>query len=244
MGDLETNEYSEVSRIKTGLAELDDRLYGGLPEGSQNMIAGQPGTGKSILAFQIIYNNAKQGVPCTVILIDQRREDFLKNVGSAFAHYNDLDKLLDKKLINISENLVGDKFLTRESIMTFIAGIVRAAQSNNSKVVVLDELSLLRSLLADDREFTRTLNYIAEDMHTIGVTCFITMEIPDSSVSNEIPGLLEESMFDGIIRLTNVVNGDETEHVCSVVKMRYSKYKSTSSKMSITPDGVVMGPAK
>ncbi len=244
MGNSKGGKYSNIERVKTGVSELDDVLFGGLPEGSQNVIMGQPGTGKSILAFQVIYNNAKQGTPCTVVLLDQRRQDFLKNVGSAFANYEDLDELIDKKTINISENTADDKFLSREAIMTFIAGIIKSTQSNNSKVVVLDGMSILRSLLADDREFTRTLNYITENLHMIGVTSIITMELPDNDPNTIIPGLLEESMFDGVIRLANIVNVDETEHVCAVVKMRYSKYKSTSSTMRITPDGVVMRPIR
>jgi len=244
MGNSEIDEYSNIGRIKTGVSELDDLLYGGLPECSQNVIMGQPGTGKSILAFQIVYNNARQGMPSTVVLIDQRKEDFVKNVSSAFSHFKDLDRFIEGKLINISENIVDDKFLSREAIMTFIAGIIKSVQSNNSKIVVLDELSLLRALLSDDREFTRTLNYITENLHMIGVTSVITMELPDSNNTTEIPGLLEESMFDGVIRLANIVNGDETEHVCAIVKMRFSKYKSTSSTMRITPDGVVMSPVR
>ena len=243
MGNSKTDKSSSVGRIKTGVSELDKVLYGGLPEGSQTVILGQAGTGKSILAFQIVYNNAKQGIPCTVVLLDQRREDFLKNISNAFTHFDDLDELMDKKLINISENIADDKFTSREAIMTFIAGIIKAAQSNKSKVVVLDELSLLRVLLSDDREFTRTLNYITENLHIIGVTSIITMELAEGSTKTDIPGLLEESMFDGVIRLKNVVKGDEVEHVCAVIKMRYSKYKSTSNTMKITPDGVVLNPA-
>ncbi len=244
MNGMQLDGYAQVKKIGTGISTLDDILYGGLPEGSQNVIMGQPGTGKSILAFHMAYANAKLGIPCTVILIDQRREDFIKNVVSAFPHLESLHDLIDKNMINISENPAYDKFTTKEEMMTFIAGIIKSAQSNNSKIVVIDELSILRALLSDDREFTRMMNYITENLHLINVTSIMTIELPSSGTRTKIPGLFEESMFDGVIRLANLVDGDETEHVCAIVRMRFSKFKSTSNAMKITPDGVIMSPLK
>src|SRR3989338_4004945 len=50
---------SKTPRIKTGLADVDEVLGGGLVAGSVNLLAGQPGIGKSTLLLQIDYNAAK-----------------------------------------------------------------------------------------------------------------------------------------------------------------------------------------
>lgn len=50
---------SKTPRIKTGLADVDEVLGGGLVAGSVNLLAGQPGIGKSTLLLQIAYNAAK-----------------------------------------------------------------------------------------------------------------------------------------------------------------------------------------
>ena len=50
---------SKMPRIKTGLADVDEVLGGGLVAGSVNLLAGQPGIGKSTLLLQIAYNAAK-----------------------------------------------------------------------------------------------------------------------------------------------------------------------------------------
>jgi DNA repair protein RadA/Sms len=42
-------------RLKTGLAEVDDVFGGGIVAGSVNLIAGQPGIGKSTLLLQLAY---------------------------------------------------------------------------------------------------------------------------------------------------------------------------------------------
>src|SRR5688500_19520098 len=44
-----------ISRLATGVPGLDDVLGGGLPEYSFNLIAGQPGCGKTTLAHQMMF---------------------------------------------------------------------------------------------------------------------------------------------------------------------------------------------
>ncbi len=56
----EIAENSESSRLKTGLSDADDVLGGGLVQASVNLIAGEPGIGKSTLIIQIAANVAKQ----------------------------------------------------------------------------------------------------------------------------------------------------------------------------------------
>jgi DNA repair protein RadA/Sms len=46
---------SDRPRLKTGMAEVDDVFGGGIVAGSVNLIAGQPGIGKSTLLLQLAY---------------------------------------------------------------------------------------------------------------------------------------------------------------------------------------------
>ena len=47
---------SDPPRVKTGIAELDQMLSGGFLPQSANLIEGAPGTGKTTLGMQFIYN--------------------------------------------------------------------------------------------------------------------------------------------------------------------------------------------
>ena len=49
----------ELEKLFTGIPNLDQILKGGLPRNSVNVIAGPPGTGKSILAQQMVFHNAR-----------------------------------------------------------------------------------------------------------------------------------------------------------------------------------------
>src|SRR4030088_2363227 len=52
-----------VQKLETGVPGLDTVLGGGLPEFSFNIIAGQPGPGKTTLAHQIMFANASAERP-------------------------------------------------------------------------------------------------------------------------------------------------------------------------------------
>ena len=47
-----------LERVKTGISTLDEILLGGFPRGSIILVAGGPGTGKTIFAAQFIHSGA------------------------------------------------------------------------------------------------------------------------------------------------------------------------------------------
>ena len=50
-----------LTRLKTGIGNLDLVLGGGLPKGSITLVAGPPGSGKTTLAQQICFHNVAAG---------------------------------------------------------------------------------------------------------------------------------------------------------------------------------------
>lgn len=51
---------TDMARVLTGIADVDTVLGGGIVAGSVNLIAGQPGIGKSTLMLQLAYNIAQK----------------------------------------------------------------------------------------------------------------------------------------------------------------------------------------
>ena len=52
-----------VTRVSTGNSQADEILSGGFPKNSINIVMGQPGTGKSIFAEQLVFRNATEDLP-------------------------------------------------------------------------------------------------------------------------------------------------------------------------------------
>ena len=82
---------SELARIKSGIEGLDSMLDGGIPEHNQTIIAGGPGAGKTLLSFEILYHNAKAGIPGVFIALEEKPEVLLSNVKQAFKEFKDID---------------------------------------------------------------------------------------------------------------------------------------------------------
>src|ERR1700686_155890 len=58
-----TMRKAPIKRFATGVPGLDERLGGGLPEFSFNLIAGPPGSGKTTLAHQMMFSLASPERP-------------------------------------------------------------------------------------------------------------------------------------------------------------------------------------
>ena len=59
-----------IPRVRTYVPGLDEILYGGIPERSAVLISGGPGTRKSILGRQFLYNGLTRGEPCVFVALE------------------------------------------------------------------------------------------------------------------------------------------------------------------------------
>ncbi|MBS7288937.1 MAG: hypothetical protein KIH01_09445, partial [Candidatus Freyarchaeota archaeon] len=76
------NKLDEEKVVRTGINGLDEVLGGGFDAGSIILLAGPPGSGKSIAAAQFIYNGAaKYGEAGLYLNFNENRNDFLRNMA-------------------------------------------------------------------------------------------------------------------------------------------------------------------
>jgi len=75
---LKDKEFKKEKWIRTGISGFDDLIKNGIPEGSNIIVAGGPGCGKTIFCLQTLYNLACQGHDC-VFLSMEERPDRLKS---------------------------------------------------------------------------------------------------------------------------------------------------------------------
>ena len=59
-----TGHPSPLERLSTGSAPLDAILGGGIPAQSVTVVAGEPGSGKTIFTLQTLFHQARQGKKC------------------------------------------------------------------------------------------------------------------------------------------------------------------------------------
>ncbi len=79
-----------ITRVGTGIRELDEALEGGIPKGSWVAITGEPGTGKSILCIHYAYEGLKVGDPVIYVTTEAEFRDVLRQArqfGRDFSDY-------------------------------------------------------------------------------------------------------------------------------------------------------------
>ncbi len=228
-----------LNKIPTGIPGLDELLSGGIPEGSQILLVGEPGVGKTLLSFEVAYNSAKDGRSSLFMTIDQSKNSLIKSINSAFPGFDSMKELIEKNSFNVAERVMDMEFKSRENLVIFVAEIIRLIKSNNAKLMVMDSISLLRSLVDDDRTYTRAINFLVETFRNLGVTSIINIESRNPT-KVDLQGLYEESMFDGIVLLSKYRKSNESQFLnASISKLRYSRYKNVPITLEITPNGIM-----
>ena len=228
-----------LNKIPTGIPGLDELLSGGIPEGSQILLVGEPGVGKTLLSFEVAYNSAKDGRSSLFMTIDQSKNSLIKSINSAFPGFDSMKELIEKNSFNVAERVMDMEFKSRENLVIFVAEIIRLIKSNNAKLMVMDSISLLRSLVDDDRTYTRAINFLVETFRNLGVTSIINIESRNPT-KVDLQGLYEESMFDGIVLLSKYRKSNESQFLnASISKLRYSRYKNIPITLEITPNGIM-----
>lgn len=64
LADVEDVDISKLEKLPTGIKQVDNLLYGGLPFGGVHLVAGKPGAGKSTMASQILVSAISRGYKC------------------------------------------------------------------------------------------------------------------------------------------------------------------------------------
>jgi DNA repair protein RadA/Sms len=117
---IDSVEVQETDRIKTGIAEFDRVLGGGMVDGSLILIGGDPGIGKSTLMLQVLSHLSKAGKKCLYVSGEESvrqlsmRGKRLDSKGSSLfvVAETDLDSILAMVKLSTYDALVIDSIQT------------------------------------------------------------------------------------------------------------------------------------
>ena len=221
-------------RVQTGIKGLDGTMSGGFIRNSINLVAGSPGTGKSIFAMQYILNGAlKYNEPGVYITFEERTEkltQYMKSFG-----WN-LDKLIkEKKIVVLALSPFDIKKATNKEILSLKYNIVKMIKA---KRIVIDSMSAYSLLFSDEAERRAAHMRLFQMLHDWGVTTLLTAEY---DVESHIPSPLDFEV-DAIVWLYNIKKNDVRTRAMEIYKMRGSKHLAKTFPLEITDNGIVLYP--
>jgi KaiC/GvpD/RAD55 family RecA-like ATPase len=231
---MEYHISTDEKRVSSGIDGLDGLLQGGYPKGSVILIAGTPGTGKTIVCFQYINEGLKQGEKCLFLTSDQRIDNLLRqakkfgfdfvtpmNHGLMTFKYLDLEKHtvhkeMEQEIQTGNYNrVVLDSLTPLSEVPVWIAHrgteIIPSEDSINNPVYPLDSVQATRM------HVRRLLGILEED----DCTALVTSEISEGSRDLSRDSI-SEFLVDGILILDLDSAMDRRKLV--IRKMRETKH--------------------
>lgn len=227
-----------IERVSTGIKGLDDLIEGGFPMGTNVLVTGGPGTGKSILCLQYLISGASKGEPGVYLTLEDRRENIIKQ---AMQFGWDIDVLENEKKLLVKSVKVSDI----EDIMTSLKKDVNEIKA---KRVVIDSLSMMsvyarvldkvsrgisssEYAMAGYDELSRAqIAVILRKLGELGTTNLIIAE--DLGASDKIA----EFLADGVIQLE--MNLAMKTRSLSAFKMRGTKLELGKNVFEFTNEGI------
>jgi circadian clock protein KaiC len=222
-------------RLSSGIAELDEMMGGGIPEGDSVLIGGSSGTGKSLLGTQFIVEGLRLGEPGIVAMFEERPNEYsdrARDFGFDLETPQKEDKL---RLLYIRPLDLSVDETVRE--------IIDAVQAIGAKRLLIDSLSGFEMALAPAfrSDFRESLYRMIGALTRIGVTIVSTVETQDLFTEFTLSSYAISFLSDDIIRLRYVSINGQMRKMMVVIKMRRSKHSIDMREFEITTGGLVIG---
>lgn len=222
-----------MERVKTGIKGLDQMLGGGFLPQTANLIEGAPGTGKTTLGMQYIYNGATEfNEPGLIITFEEFPQQYYHD---AMAFGWDFPKLEKDGLLKVIMTSPEVSKLDLESVGGMIE--THIAQMGVRRVLV-DSITHFERLTQDPIEL-RELEYsFINALKREGVTSLLTRE------SNALLGEALEGdssvgfVVDSYVLLRYVEIESAIQKALLVLKMRGSDHAKDIQQYEITPTGI------
>jgi circadian clock protein KaiC len=226
---------SNVSRLSTGIAGLDEVLRGGLIPGRAYLIRGGPGTGKTTLGLHFLNAGASDGEETLIISLEEPEDNVRKNAQAAG---------LDLRGVTFLDLSPGSDFFARgQTYDIFSPGeverepttrkIIAQIESLRPRRVFLEVMSEFRYLSSDPFQFRKQVLSLLRYLTGKGASVLLSSEGSALAPDDDL-----QFMTDGVINLDFTIAGRSVR----VTKFRGSEFHPGRHAMRLTSHGMEVFP--
>lgn len=227
-------------RVSTGVAGLDEILYGGLNPNRLYLAEGDPGTGKTTLALSFVLEGVREGEKCLYVTLSETAEELQ---GVAESHGWSLDDLEIFEVLPPEANFDDRQQYTilhpsEVELGETMRLILDRIEELRPDRVVFDSLAEIRLIAQDPLRYRRQV--LALKQFFAGRKCTALLLDDLASRSDE---LKVNSITHGVIALERASReyGGERRRM-RVTKMRGADFASGYHDMEIRKGGLVVFP--
>jgi circadian clock protein KaiC len=218
-------------RLLSGHEPLDKVLGGGLPANAISLIMGRPGSGKTILAQQYVFQNATPERPVIYFSTVSEPLEKIVRFGQSLSFF-------DRAAIGTSvfyEDLGGT--VNQHGLTGVTEQISAAIKERRPGLIVIDSFKALHAFANDFAQFRRFLHELAGRLSAFPAASLWVGEYEDEEISSA-----EFAVADAIVALTTARTGLRSGRTLEVRKLRGSSFWSGVHAYRITPAGLRLFP--
>lgn len=236
-----------VERIKTGIPGFDEILNGGIPKRNVVLLSGGPGTGKSILSMQYLWNGLMMGEPGVYVALEEHPVQVrvnMKNFGWDTRQFEQDGRfaIVDAFTGGVGEAAKREKYVVRDpdSVEELIDVLRNAIKETNAVRIVVDSVSTL--YLTKPSVARSIVLQLKKVLSGMGTTSILVSQVSVTERGFGGPGV--EHAADGIVRLDlDEVNGELVRSIV-IWKMRGTSHSMKRHLFDITDKGIIVYPDK
>lgn len=224
-----------LERARTGIEGLDALLYGGFLEGDAILVEGAPGTGKTSLGMQFLYNGiTRYDQPGCFITFEEFPQQIYRDALSFGWDFRALEEQDLLKVLFTSPDLMHQDMQREEGLIPEMIREVGARR------VVVDSITHFERLAEDPGHHREIIYGLINAFKREGLTSLLIRELTEG----ETPGTGgEEYVADAVIRLGRERMGDQRMRFLEIIKNRGAPHSSARSLFFIGANGIRVIPA-
>ena len=239
----------KIERAKTGINGLDILISGGIPKGTVTLVSGPPGSGKTILCCQFLYQGIKDGDRCLFLTIDKKVEGLLTQTSQLGLNFQPaIDEGQIKFLyLNINKKLVYETMANEILSGDYDRVVLDSITPLSEMPIYINNMEIANNINIIDPEDLSSdgtypvrrlhLHYIMNALQTANCTSLVTSELPTGSNNLSRDGL-SEFLADAVIVMS--VDPTMDRRKLSVVKMRSTKHTLKGQDFEIGHGGITL----
>jgi len=232
-----------MKKVLTKIPGLDEILHGGIPERNVVLVSGGPGTGKTILSQQFLWNGLQEGEAGIYVAVEEHPVQIRQNMLQFGWNVKPFEEkgsfaLVDAFTAGIGKAKEYEKYVVADlnDVRELIDVLSQAVKDIDAKRVVIDSVT---SLYINKPALARgIILQLKRVIAGLGCTALFVSQISVGERGFGGPGV--EHGVDGIIRLDlDEING-ELKRSLIVWKMRGTSHSMKRHPFDITDKGIVI----